>query len=177
MEDSGKTGAIARREKVIRDKEKRVLTGKAGRALFLEALQLILRDEISWLVKEKGHREELETVVRDLWDLRVRGFGSVKEADTNDDQLEMFSSQPVPSETESAWSSRSRAQGWTPDRGPDWPMPGMRDTLALCYLGCCLLRFPTRIGEIMKWANDGNMPYRRSVSTGMSFIRGEDVKY
>lgn len=163
MEDSGKTGTIARREKTVREQEKRVLTGKAGKSLFLEALQLLLRSQIAWLVQEKGHKEELETVVRDLWDLRLRGFGSVTK-DAKEDSLELFSSQPDSSQSESTGPPRSRAQSWTSDRGSDWPMPGVRDTIALCYLGCCLLRIPTRIGQLWKWANDGHLPYRLAVS-------------
>lgn len=159
-------GRVARREKETKEKELRHLTGQAGKNLFLESLQLILRNQLLWLIREKGHREELETVVRDLWDLRTRGSSSlVIDDDAPAADLEMFSSQPTSSEKSGvSTKSASRAQSWDPERGPDWPMPRMLDTLALCYLGCLLLRIPTGIGELCLWTNNGHMPYKRAVS-------------
>lgn len=164
-QDAGKMGSVARREKETKEKELRHLTGQAGKNLFLESLQLILRNQLLWLIKEKGHREELETVVRDLWDLRTRGSGSLVIDDAPTADLEMFSSQPTGDEKNAtSTKSASRAQSWDPERGPDWPMPRMLDTLALCYLGCLLLRIPTGIGELCLWVNNGHMPYKRAVS-------------
>ncbi|POR36640.1 RNA polymerase I-specific transcription initiation factor rrn7 [Tolypocladium paradoxum] len=161
-EDSGRLGAVARREKEIRSSEKRQLSGQEGKSLYLEAVQLLLRNQVLWLIHEKGYREELETVVRDLWDLRIRGSSSL--ATTDDEgaqgQLEMFSSQSLPEENKAAWKSRSRAQSWDPERGADWPMPTLPETLGLCYLACLLLRIPTRLGELLHWANNGNIPYK-----------------
>ena len=42
---------------------------------------MALRSQTLWLVNEQGHREELETVIRDLWDLRIRGFDSSQAGD------------------------------------------------------------------------------------------------
>lgn len=180
--EAGKVGATSRREKEVRERETRQLTGLEGKSLYLEALQLVLRRQVLWLVREKGHIEELETVVRDLWDLRIRAFGSMvivpEEADGDGDgapKLEVFSSQPADDEELSTGmgdgdeqqgiSPRSRALNWDHERGPsDWPMPRLIDTLALCYLGCLLLRIPTRVGEILKWTAGGNIPYKRVVS-------------
>lgn len=168
-EDSGKLGAISRKEKAARKEEKRTLTGQAGKSLYIEALQLLLRTQIGWLINAKGHVKELETTVRDLWDLRIRGFKAVEAESTEDVKLEMFSSQLSSSpQTESIWSSRSRAQNWNAERGLDWPMPGIRDTIALCYLGCSLLRLPSRIGEFVNWANDGHLPYKQAVCLMLS---------
>lgn len=167
LDDSGPLGAVAKREREIREREKRHLTGQAGKLLYLEALQLILRGQLLWLVNDKGHREELETVVRDLWDLRIRGASSlvVPEETAEDGGLEMFSSQAMANEeVGTVLKSRARAQSWDPERGLAWPMPRMPNTLALCYLGCLLLRIPTRIGELVRWANNGNIPYKRAVS-------------
>ncbi|KAM6515913.1 hypothetical protein FALCPG4_014117 [Fusarium falciforme] len=162
-QDAGKMGSVARREKETKEKELRHLTGQAGKNLFLESLQLILRNQLLWLIKEKGHREELETVVRDLWDLRTRGSSSLVIDDAPAADLEMFSSQPTSNEkSDASTKSASRAQSWDPERGPDWPMPRMLDTLALCYLGCLLLRIPTGIGELCLWVNNGHMPYKRA---------------
>lgn len=164
-EDAGKLGNVVRREKETKEKELRHLSGQAGKNLYLECFQLILRSQLLWLVNEKGHREELETVVRDLWDLRTRGSSSlVVEEDTQEGGLEMFSSQPALEEP--AIHHRgfdARDQSWKSDRGSDWPMPRIVDTLVLCYLGCLLLRIPTRVGEFCRWANDGQIPYKRAV--------------
>jgi RNA polymerase I-specific transcription initiation factor RRN7 len=165
-------GKAARKEKEVREKELRHLTGQAGRNLFLECLQLILRNQLLWLVKSKGHREELETVVRDLWDLRTRGGGAPPVGEETqqaeqDEGLALFSSQPTAddkSKNDAPKKQRTRAQSWNPEENPDWPMPRMIDTLALCYLGCLLLRIPTAIGELCLWANAGRIPYKRSVS-------------
>lgn len=162
-------GNVSRKQRTVREKERRQLTGEAGKLLYLEALQLLLRKQILWLIREKCHREELETVVRDLWDLRIRGataLGHGSDATAgSEDILEIFSSQPAVVETTiQTWTSRSKAQSWSADRGLSWPVPKMSDTLALCYLGCYLLRIPTRLGELIKWANDFHFPYRHAVS-------------
>ncbi|CEJ80311.1 hypothetical protein VHEMI00501 [[Torrubiella] hemipterigena] len=160
-EDSGKQGTITRKQKVAREEEKRTLKGQAGKSLYLEALQFILRLQLSWLVKENGYREELETTVRDLWDLRIREFPDEKAS--QDGHLEIFSSQDVgDAGLEGVSSSSARAQSWKSERGLAWPMPGIRDTLALCYLGCCLLQIPTRIGEFQQWALSGHIPFRKA---------------
>ncbi|KND90305.1 RNA polymerase I-specific transcription initiation factor rrn7 [Tolypocladium ophioglossoides CBS 100239] len=161
-EDSGRLGAVTRREREIRSSEKRQLSGQEGKSLYLEAVQLLLRNQALWLIHDKGYREELETVIRDLWDLRIRGSSAL--ATTDDDaaegQLEMFSSQSLPEENKAAWKSRARAQIWDPERGADWPMPTLPETLGLCYLASLLLRIPTRLGELLHWANSGNIPYK-----------------
>lgn len=150
----------------MRVKEKRQLAGHAGKMLYLEALQLLLRRQVLWLVQEQGHKEELETVVRDLWDLRTRGATALGHSSsaTGDGPLEVFSSQASSESPTITSSSRSKAQSWSPERGLDWPLPKLSDTLGLCYIGCCLLRVPTRLGELIKWVHAGSLPYNRVVS-------------
>ncbi|KAG5983835.1 hypothetical protein E4U55_006985 [Claviceps digitariae] len=164
----GKTGTVARRKKEVREVEKRQLAGQEGRTLYMEAIQLLLRKQVEFLVRKKGHKEELETVVRDLWDLRIRGYGAnFQDNDLSESELEMFSSQPVDSskeEVKSSWKSASRAQSWDPERGVDWPMPRLPETIALCYLGCILLKIPTRLADLLNWVSNGTMPYMRAVS-------------
>ncbi|KAM3557046.1 hypothetical protein MY1884_004739 [Beauveria asiatica] len=162
--DAGMIGTVFKKQRAVKEKEKRQLTGEAGKLLYLEALQLLLRMQVLWLIEEKGHREELETVVRDLWDLRIRGataLGHGTAPDANaEDALQVFSSQPAIIEPTKRWTSKSKAQDWGTDRGLGWPLPSLSDTLALCYLGCYLLRIPTRLGELIKLANDRHLPYR-----------------
>lgn len=157
---------MVKKQKERREGEKRTLSGLAGRSLYIEAIQLILRSQLLWLTQQKGFREELETVVRDLWDLRIRAFGSIiPNEQPAEEELEIFSSQPTPSESDGEMKAAFGRRSWDPDRGSDWPMPRMIDTIALCYLGCLLLRIPIRIGQIFTWVDQGQIPYRSAVSS------------
>ncbi|KAL9572734.1 hypothetical protein ACKAV7_003133 [Fusarium commune] len=164
--DAGQLGKKTKKDKEVKEKELRHLTGQAGKNLFLECLQLVLRQQLLWLVQTKGHREELETVVRDLWDLRIRGSGALlaeEETQQTGDDLAIFSSQPTGTENDDTPKKQgARARSWNPEDNPDWPVPRMIEILALCYLGCLLLRIPTTIGELCVWANSGRIPYKRS---------------
>lgn len=149
----------------------RVLTGKEARELYLECLQLILRKQVAWLVRERRLPPELETVVRDLFDLRIRNFAGLKAkgdegtepesgADSGTD-AELFSSQAgSESETSSAATTRtsvSRGRSWTSEPGQDWKLPGLIHSLALCYLGCLSLSLPVRVGNIYEWARNDQL--------------------
>ncbi|RBQ69755.1 hypothetical protein FVER14953_07286 [Fusarium verticillioides] len=164
--DAGQLGKKTKKDKEVKEKELRHLTGQAGKNLFLECLQLVLRQQLLWLVQIKGHREELETVVRDLWDLRIRGSGTLlaeEETQQTGDGLATFSSQSTGTEKDDTPKTQgTRARSWNPEDNPDWPVPRMIETLALCYLGCLLLRIPTTIGELCAWANSRRIPYKRS---------------
>jgi hypothetical protein len=50
-------------------------SGRQGLDLYLKCLQLILRHQIWFLVHEKGLPSELETVIFDLWALRITQLG------------------------------------------------------------------------------------------------------
>lgn len=168
--DAGLLGTVSKQRKEKREKELRHLTGIKGKSLYLEALQLVLRRQLIWLVKEKGHPPELDTVVRDLWAIRIAGLPEdMQESEGEGDQgSQMFSSSGFSSggEEEADRTTRvaPRARSWDPDSSSSWPVPSMIDTLALCYLGCLLLRLPTTISDFHNWANDGNIPYRAVVS-------------
>ncbi|ODA78493.1 hypothetical protein RJ55_05874 [Drechmeria coniospora] len=161
-DDAGRMGTVTRRQRESRNTEKRQLGGNAGKLLYLEALQMLLRNQVMWLITETGQREELETVVRDLWDLRIRGSSCLEPNDEEaaEAHLELFSSKPNQEENKTMWKSRARLQSWDSERGTDWPLPKISETLALCYLGCILLKMPVRLGLLLERANDGNMPYK-----------------
>ncbi|KAG6041670.1 hypothetical protein E4U41_002944 [Claviceps citrina] len=164
-EAAGRIGPVARRKREVRDVEKRQLAGQEGKTLYLEAVQLLLRKQVEFLVRKKGHKVELETVVRDLWDLRIRGYGaSFQDNDLSESEPETFSSQPVAagSGVNLSWNSASRAQSWDPERGIDWPLPRLPETIALCYLGCLLLKIPTRLADLQNWVLYEAMPYTRA---------------
>ncbi|KAG6075050.1 hypothetical protein E4U15_005838 [Claviceps sp. LM218 group G6] len=164
-EAMGRTGPVARRKKEVREVEKRQLIGQEGKSLYVEAVQLLLRKQLEFLVRKKGHRPELETVVRDLWDLRIRGYGaSIHDYDISESEPETFSSQPVAADMQEklSWKPASRVQSWDPARGNGWPLPRMPETIALCYLGCLLLKIPTRLADLQNWVSSGTMPYLRA---------------
>ncbi|PHH73850.1 hypothetical protein CDD82_5239 [Ophiocordyceps australis] len=162
---SGRLGRVARKKTNKPSGEPGRLTQSEGRALYLEALQLLLRRELWWLVQEQNFPAQIETVVRHLWDLRIRG----SDWDNHRDQIkteagdepQYFSSQNLSQvENQRASKTWSRTQSWDPERGEHWPLPNPLDTLGLCYLGSVLLRTPLLIGEILRWSNDGSLPYQ-----------------
>ncbi|WQF80093.1 Putative RNA polymerase I transcription initiation factor TAF1B/Rrn7 [Colletotrichum destructivum] len=162
-EDFGQKGRVSRKEKQIKEHVKRVLTGQQARDLYLECLQLILRQQVLWLVTEKGHKPELETVVRDLWDLRICGAATVTHDDSaSEGEPSLFSSQLDLAQDEQPHMPTKRAQSWAAESDNGWPAPRVMDTLGLCFLGCVLLRIPTRIGDLARWARVGSIPYKQA---------------
>ncbi|KXH37832.1 forms a complex with the other RRN protein RRN6 and RRN11 [Colletotrichum simmondsii] len=162
-EDFGQKGRVARKEKETKERIRRVLTGQQARDLYLECLQLILREQVIWLVAAKEHKPELETVVRDLWDLRISGAATAVQDDSaSEGEPSLFSSQLDLAQDEEHQSRNRRAQRWTGENGSEWPAPRMIDTLGLCFLGCMLLRIPTRVGDLCKWARGGSIPYKEA---------------
>ncbi|KAK2027682.1 hypothetical protein LX32DRAFT_640750 [Colletotrichum zoysiae] len=162
-EDFGQKGRVSRKEKQVKERVKRVLSGQQARDLYLECLQLILREQILWLVARKGHAAELETVVRDLWDLRTCGAPTVVHEDSaSEGEPSLFSSQLDLTLDEHTPARTKRAQSWDAVDGNEWPVPRVMDTLGLCILGCVLLRIPTRIGDVARWARTGSIPYREA---------------
>ncbi|KAK1963629.1 hypothetical protein LY78DRAFT_705018 [Colletotrichum sublineola] len=160
-EDFGQKGRVSRKEKQVKQRIKRVLSGQQARDLYLECLQFILREQILWLVTQKGHAGELETVVRDLWDLRICGAATAIHDDSvSEGEPSLFSSQLDLTLDEPTHARTKRAQSWTVENGSEWPAPRVMDTLGLCILGCVLLRIPTRIGDVARWARAGSIPYR-----------------
>ncbi len=168
-------GHTARKAKEVKEKEVRHLAGAAARELFLECLQLVLRKQIAWLVKEKHFPVEFETVVRDLWDLRLRNFYGLKLVTDRDDpssgaelssrtELKLYSSQVDTDDSDTgAKSSDRRPRNWTSDPGERWNTPGLIDTLGLCYLGCLLLRLPYRVGDLYRWAKKNQILFLGAV--------------
>lgn len=156
---------------MAKEKATRHLSGNEARELYLECLQLIIRRQVWWLVHERHLPTELETVVRDLWDLRIRNFAGLKakkDAEGTEQESgldsgtdgELFSSQAgSESDTSTATSrtSASRARSWTSEPGQDWNLPSLFHCLALCYLGCLSLSLPVRVGHIYDWARSDQL--------------------
>ncbi|PSS02114.1 hypothetical protein BD289DRAFT_422602 [Coniella lustricola] len=171
----GQRGRVSRKQRELREKATRHLSGTEARELYLECLQLVLRHQIWWLVNDRRLPSELETVVRDLWDLRIRNFAGLKkvaaaeESDANMDSGtdgELFSSQAGSESDASTATTRtaaSRARSWTSEPGQEWNLPGLLHCLALCYLGCLSLNLPVRIGQIYGWAKNDQLPFLEAI--------------
>ena len=154
----------------------------------------MLRKQVAWLVRERRLPAELETVVRDLWDLRVRGFGGLRaladeKKGKGSERSRSVKSEPVSgSDSEMFFSSQgdgdvssgedvgvpvrgSRVKSWAVREGQKWPMPSLLDTLALCYVGCLAMRLPVRIGDLFRWARSGRLLFVRAVSDACLGVR------
>lgn len=162
----GKTSRKKREEKEI---VQTVFSGKEANDLYLQCYQLILWKQCFWLVEEKGFPKELETVVRDLWSLRMRLiFGKKDEEGDSGLRTETFGfgsqSETENSDTDGATSRSSKRSRKSARTLIEGKLPRLMETLALCYLGTLLLRLPTSIGEIHKWAATDELLYSRAVS-------------
>lgn len=139
-------------------------SGRQGLDLYLKSLQLILRHQLWYLVKEKGLPEELELIVFDLWALRVAQFGDRIASDSRADsqsQSQVFSTL----ETDESETDAARGVFRTP-RGRDKKLsgvPNLLDSLALCYLGILTLRLPITPGDIYHLATEGKLAYRGAI--------------
>ena len=125
-----------------------VTRGPAATVVYLEAYQLILRKQLYALIHTIGLSSELETVVKNLWRLRLQLLKD-KISDTSGDGT--FSSQPG-SETERQNSeNKQQHPGKRHRKVKNDGLPTLIETLALCYMGCILLRLPVSIGDIHKY--------------------------
>lgn len=146
-----------------------MLSGSEARELFLECYQLILWKQCHWLVNIKGFPKELESVVRDLWGLRlgvIQRYGDERGGYGSGTGTIIFSSASEGEHTDSdatggksLGSRRSRKSVALEER-----LPRLVETLALCYLGTLLLKLSTSLGEFIKWATREEMIYNRAVS-------------
>jgi RNA polymerase I-specific transcription initiation factor RRN7 len=157
-------GKISRKKGEEKERIRTVLTGRDATELYLQCYQLILWKQCFWLVSVKGFPKELETVVRDLWDLWLRIVHPHNEGggyESGTDTL-AFSSMSGGDATDtdgmSYTSTKSRSNFIGKGR-----LPKLIQTLALCYLGIMLMRFPTSLGEVYKWAMHEEMTFTRAV--------------
>jgi len=181
----GQRGTVTRKQKEAKEKKSKHLTGPIARELFVECLQVVLRKQLDWLIYSKGLPVELEALVRDLWDLRIRNLQGIRgagEAYKNSHkgasgqtgsktatEEKLFSSQTVVDSDSEASTVKTRKYNleWA---GENWLVPRARETLGLCYLGCILLREPVRVGDFYSWARDGSLPYLAAVSLYASLV-------
>jgi RNA polymerase I-specific transcription initiation factor RRN7 len=169
-DDWNAQGKKSRKKREEKERVETVLSGSQARELYFQCYQLILWKQIHWLVTLKGFAPELETIVRDLWSLRLgilhkerderSGYGSGT-------GTMMFSSTGESDNTDTdgtgfkSLGSRSTRRS-VKVRGEK--LPKLIETLGLCYLGMLLLKLPTSLGEIVKWATREEIVYARAVS-------------
>lgn len=135
-----------------------VYTGGKGVDLYIKCLQLILRHQLQFLVQKKGLPSELESVVRDLWTLRMLQIGHKIRNDSQDSgSSRVFSTQESETEAEDdplmLRSKRKKLQ----------ENPTLIDCLALCYMGTLALRLPVTPGDIYTWTTEEEMPYLNAI--------------
>jgi RNA polymerase I-specific transcription initiation factor RRN7 len=136
------------------------LKGPKAVELYLKCLQLILRHQLWFLVQEKGLPTELETVVQDLWALRIVQF----ESRITNARQEFDSSQALTaaSDTETDFETNPLGPGNRAKKLKE--TPNLVDSLVLCYLGIITLRLPVTPGDLYSWTTDGKLPYRRAIA-------------
>ena len=133
--------------------------------MYLQCYQLIVWKQCYWLVTVKGFPKELETVVRDLWNLRIRtlqgpgdgngyGSGTLGFSSSGGDGTDTDNT-----ERKSMTSGTSKASARNGNS-----LPKLIETLALCFLGMLLMRLPISLGEIYNWSAKEEMLYVRDVS-------------
>jgi RNA polymerase I-specific transcription initiation factor RRN7 len=139
-------------------------SGRQGLDLYLKSLQLILRHQLWYLIKEKGLPEELELISLDLWALRIAQFGDRIASDSRTDsqsQSQVFSTlETDDDEIDDARGTVRTAKGRDKKLSS---VPNLLDTLALCYLGILTLRLPITPGDIYRWATEEKLAYRGAI--------------
>ncbi|KAM0134144.1 hypothetical protein ACHAO1_005832 [Botrytis cinerea] len=164
-DDWNQQGKKSRKRREEKEQVEKVFGGRDATQLYLQCYQLILWKQTHWLVTVKGFPKELETIVRDLWELRLRvlqgsgderseygtEFGSTTEGDDTDTDGTGYRS------TASTVMSRKRASRAKKN------LPKLIETLGFCYLGILLLRLPTSLGEIYRWATRDEILYTRAI--------------
>ncbi|KAF1992366.1 hypothetical protein K402DRAFT_321291 [Aulographum hederae CBS 113979] len=161
VDDDGFTGGqnvvTATKRKEKQERVQTLFTGGKKIELYLQCYQFVLRQQCWALIHEKGLPAELETVVHDLWVLRLQNFsGLLQRSDLEDSvKAQEFSTQSDAEDEEKNKYGLRRQTAWTHPES----LPNLIQTLALCYLSSVILRFPLLIGDLVRWANAGEIVY------------------
>lgn len=180
-DDFNTAGRKSRRKRAQREKVHLLYSGRQAAELYLQCYQLILWKQCHWLCSPEGAGlpPELETVIRDLWALRLHklqvlggadddhggaassagGFSSAGFSSTGLSSTEEWTATDTDGASAISRSSRRRRRL---KMGKEYPR--LVETLALCYLGMVLMRLPVSIGEIQGWAEREEVVYIRAVS-------------
>lgn len=140
-----------------------ILSGGDAKELYLQCYQLVLWKQCHWLVTSLGLPEELQVVVKDLWELRIRDLSVSKDEKSgygSGTGTVMFSSASEGENTDTTVGTRKSRK----DRSGAEKLPKLIETLAICYLGMLLLRIPVSLGDIYRWASQDRLVYTRAVT-------------
>jgi RNA polymerase I-specific transcription initiation factor RRN7 len=140
------------------EKVQQYFKGHAAFDLYLKCFQLVLRHQLRFLIHTKGLPAELESIVLDLWALRIIQLEN-RAADTaaEDSQSQFLTTSESEKESEHEQSRTSR-QGRRLNATPSF-----LESLALCYLGMHTLHLPITLGDLRGWATNGEMVYFRAI--------------
>jgi RNA polymerase I-specific transcription initiation factor RRN7 len=169
-DDFNSQGRKIRRKLKEKDKVQRISTGREAVQLFLQCYQLILWKQVRWLVSAKNLPLELETVVRDLWAVRLRAVRAL--GDNNGGLrgeqagISLSDSGEVRSGAEAVWKDFSNAKGKKRkiERRHNG-LPTLVESLGLCYLGILLMRLPINLGELHRWVEKEELLFLQVAST------------
>lgn len=173
-DDFNSQGRKTRLKRVQKEKVELVFSGRAATELFLQAYQLVLWKQVAWLVGVKNLPAELETVVRDLWAVRLRAVKGMGGEDGGlSDGESSFGGTNVGFSSTSGEEMGSDATGSTgglemgkrrKKAARHSGLPKLMESLGLCYLGVMLLRLPVSLGQMQRWAEKEEIVYVRAVS-------------
>ncbi|EUC41151.1 hypothetical protein COCMIDRAFT_106921 [Bipolaris oryzae ATCC 44560] len=161
---------VTRKKREVEEDDRtinKIAKGTQAFDLYLKCLQLILRHQIWFLVQNKGLPAELETVVYDLWALRIaqleNRIASNEDPSANPQpQSQTFST--LESEDDLTDTEKGRVHGKKRKRSKMLSTaPNLNDCLLLCYLGIKTLRLPITPGDIHAWVTDNKLPYWRAI--------------
>lgn len=167
-DDFNSQGRITRKKREEKERVHRVFSGREAAQLFLQCYQLILWKQVKWLIDVKRFPSDLETVVRDLWSVRLRsvkalgegngGIGSGREGGFSS-QSDWETTETDTDGMESSRVTNRRSRKTVRHEG----MPKLIDSLALCYLGTLLMRLPVTLGEFQRWTEQEDLIFVRAV--------------
>lgn len=118
-----------------------------------------------WLIDDKELPKELESLVKDLWALRLQKVqGRVayeSETDTEAPSSEMFSSQSESEATSASRSTRRNRRRREKSKVKEGS-PKLIENFALLYISALLLRLPLTVADMHQWASSGQLLYYRA---------------
>ncbi|KAG9659852.1 hypothetical protein KCU95_g19685, partial [Aureobasidium melanogenum] len=153
-------GKKARRAREVEENVDTALTGKKAFEHYLLCFQLVLWKQVHWLIHTKHLPNELETVIRDIWALRLQSLQSRVSYESESEaehSSQFYSSQSEAERTDDTAHTR-RAR-----KSKNDAIPKLVDALSMCYIGCLLLRLPVTVGDLYSWAARGDLIYYRAV--------------
>ncbi|KAI9789192.1 MAG: Pol I core factor CF [Peltula sp. TS41687] len=156
----GTQGTTTRRQREREEIPARVFEGEKAFELFLQCYQLVLRKQAVWLVERQKVPAELETIIRDLWALRLQNLRLVSDASARLQDEDGGGGERFYSSTSEGGGAQSQDEE---ERYSDPNLPVLRETLSLCYIGVLLLRLPLSLGDFYRWAIQGDIVYVRAI--------------